>query len=146
MNVFMKDVNSRIFEWRNLRKSIENLNTYEQLENVVNWWSHAPLCKYVIDWDKPETWPTPWELISDNIFCDASLAYLMHQTLNLSGVEAELLRLEKVGDAAMAVRVGDYIINFSYNEIFTTDEIEDDYKITARYICLDGQYSINRKL
>ena len=64
-----------------------------QLESVAKWVSYAPTSTYVLDYDSPHTWPTPWELLSQGDFDDVAKAYLMEQTLILAGWNPERLRL-----------------------------------------------------
>src|SRR5580692_3290076 len=118
MNIFLLEPTQRILKWREFRKTLKNnIDEKEQLELVAEFWSHALLQTYSIDYDNPNTWPSPWELIYEGGLCQTAIAYLMVQTLILSGwnnkrIELYFLKNEK--EQIMAVVIDNkYILNFS---------------------------------
>jgi hypothetical protein len=72
----------RILAWRNFRKSL--LVWPNDLEKVAATWAKAPTRSYLSQDDSPSGWPDPWQLITDNIYCDVSVALGMFYTLYLS--------------------------------------------------------------
>ena len=71
----------RILDWRDFRK---NLTEWPgSLDLVASAWSRAPVRNYLTQ-DEPDHWPDPWQLISDNVYCDLSVALGMLYTLHLS--------------------------------------------------------------
>ena len=64
----------KILSWREFRKSLENANPLDAIEDIANWWTYAPWVKKTIDPYKPETWPTPWDMINKGYFCRSAIA------------------------------------------------------------------------
>jgi hypothetical protein len=65
----------KILAWRELRKSLGDTTQIDStLESIANWWTYAPWVKKTIDPYKPETWPTPWDMISKGHFCRSAIA------------------------------------------------------------------------
>jgi hypothetical protein len=60
----------RLIAWNQLRTSSKNLPIDQALANINSWWNDTPWRAYHLHWDDRLTWPDPWELLSDNIYCD----------------------------------------------------------------------------
>lgn len=58
----------RLKLWREFRETLETSST--PFEDVLNFWSDAPLGRPYTDPYDSSTWPDPWELIEENIYCD----------------------------------------------------------------------------
>lgn len=73
---------TRLANWREFRDSLESSNT--PFEDLVNLYNKAPLVSRHTDpWDK-KSWPNPWELISENEYCDFSCVLGMCYSLQLT--------------------------------------------------------------
>lgn len=141
MNPFMLSHVERLLVWREFRLELPGFDEMEQLEKVATWWAKAPLHHYSIDWDNPENWPTPWELIHENSYCPAALAYLMHQTLALSGWDPNRLRvvfIRSEDDQRLVLVVDNrFVLNFSHGEIYDYEDIKETNRIIGEII-IDG--------
>jgi hypothetical protein len=42
----------------------------DALEEINSWWQQTPWRAYHLHWDDQADWPDPWQLLSDNIYCD----------------------------------------------------------------------------
>lgn len=65
-----KEFSDRLESWANLRSQAQELPLEEALQNINNWWQQSPWQPYYLHWDDQATWPDPWQLLSDNIYCD----------------------------------------------------------------------------
>ena len=131
-------------EWRNLREDIQDKNKMEKLKDVVKFWSKQGIVNYVLDYDKPETWPTPWELISDGFYDQTALSFLMAETLFLSNESPRLvlIKIIKTNEMLVVVSIDDYILNYSYNDIVHKQEIEQFVKVIQEYKREEGKYYV----
>ena len=69
--------------WKDLRANlISSQSDYEQLVLVCNFWSHAPLQRYVINWDDPSHWPNPWTMMANRDFDESAVSLAMEYTLS----------------------------------------------------------------
>lgn len=86
INYFASSKKEILTAWKHLRSTLtSNQTDLEQLQLVVDFWKQAPIqTKIVINWDDPENWLTPWELISNNEYDSSAVAIGMYYTLILS--------------------------------------------------------------
>lgn len=141
MYPYMKKTEERILAWRELRSLIQD-DGKETLEKVAKWWLAAPLGTVVIEWDKPEFWITPWEIIGDNVFCENTIAYMIFKTLSLSNLKPKLFHIVGDCDEMLVVSINGYVLNFSAGEVVTTSEMLGDYEIKHEYDELEDSMSI----
>jgi len=79
----------RLRAWRDYRDSLTNLSLFEQAERTADWWQWIPLGVRRLDQWKPETWPTPWELVYQADFDENSAALGMAYTLLLTNQDQQ---------------------------------------------------------
>lgn len=60
----------RLHAWGVLRESIRYTPLPQALADINAWWFHAPWRAYHLHWDDQDFWPDPWQLLSDNLYCD----------------------------------------------------------------------------
>lgn len=122
----------KIKEWRDFRISINDKNEVDQLTDVVEYWSKAPLVNYVLDYNTFKEWPTPWELISEDYFDSITIAYLMMETLitlkwNKDRFVLSYIKPDDNSDYIMVLIVDNkYVLNYSYNEIYDINDLKYD--------------------
>jgi hypothetical protein len=93
-----KDFASRLEAWAELRHEVQSMPLEEALQAVNTWWYQAPWSGYYLHWDDRLKWPDPWQLLSDNIYCDVArglgilytITFLAHKDL----VSSELVLTE----------------------------------------------------
>jgi hypothetical protein len=93
-----KDFSDRLNAWAELRNEVQSMPLEEALQAVNTWWYQAPWAGYYLHWDDRLKWPDPWQLLSDNIYCDVArglgilytITFLAHKDL----VSAELVLTE----------------------------------------------------
>ena len=132
-------------EWRDLREIIKNKTKIYKLKDVVNFWSKQGIVNYVLDYDKPETWPTVWELISEGFYDQTALSYLMAETLFLvdENPRLVLIKIIKTNEILLVVSIDDYILNYSYNDIVHKQEINQFVKVIQEYKREKGKYYVS---
>jgi hypothetical protein len=79
-----KDFTDRLAAWSALRTSIQSMVLEQALQTVNSWWYQAPWTGYYLHWDDRLTWPDPWQLLSDNIYCDVARGLGILYTLTLT--------------------------------------------------------------
>lgn len=114
-----KDFHNRLVEWNALRTRCMTMPLEQCLVSVDQWWSPAPWRCYYLHMDDWSTWPTPWELLADNVFCDLARCLGIVYTLML--VEhPEITTMEMtetdVGNLVL-VNHGKYILNWDHGSL-----------------------------
>lgn len=73
---------SRLSDWYNFRQQLEKSNT--PLEDVSNFFERFPRQRFYTDPYDQSTWPTAWELIDENAFCQFNVLLGICYTLQLT--------------------------------------------------------------
>ena len=74
--------NERLFKWKQFRDSIEVSD--HPLDDVAEFWSHAPFVNPFLDPEQPKTWPDPWHLVIDGKLDDLAICLGMLYTVKLT--------------------------------------------------------------
>jgi hypothetical protein len=110
----------RLKEWRHFRGRIDKKNLETSLNELVDWWKMTPISSRVIDTFDNSLWPDPWELIYDGNFDENALALGMAYSLNLSGINTELLHVQCTEKSFLGLVVlvdNKYILNYNYGVV-----------------------------
>ena len=73
---------SRFSSWISLREKIETSAT--PLEDVTRYFLNKPRVKIYTDPYDSSTWPTPWELIDENEYCEFNIILGICYTIQLT--------------------------------------------------------------
>jgi hypothetical protein len=60
----------RLHAWGVLRESVQHASLDQAVAEINSWWFQPPWRAYHLHWDDRLLWPDPWQLLSDNIYCD----------------------------------------------------------------------------
>jgi hypothetical protein len=112
----------RLAAWHDLRHQSQVQEPLTLLQNINSWWHQTPWCPYHLHWDDRDTWPDPWQLLSDNIYCDLARALGIMYTIvlterpdltNSSIIETESGNLVQIDQ-------GKYILNWGRDIVLNT--------------------------
>jgi hypothetical protein len=78
-----KDFADRLESWAALRAEMQSMSLEQALQTTSNWWYQAPWTGYYLHWDDRETWPDPWQLLNDNVYCDLARGLGILYTITL---------------------------------------------------------------
>ena len=113
----------RLDAWAHLRSGSKNSKPELALEAINAWWFQPPWTAYHLHWDDRETWPDPWELLSDNLYCDLARGLGILYTISLLDhadlTDAELV-LTGDGHNIVLVNKRKYILNWEQDIIVNT--------------------------
>ena len=112
--------NDRLASWNLLRDHVQNLSTESALKEINYWWFRAPWRAYHLHWDDQPVWPDPWQLLSDNIYCDLARGLGILYTITLLDradiADAELV-LTNAGHNLVLVSKTKYILNWESDSV-----------------------------
>ena len=104
----------RLHAWGVLRESVQHASLDQALAEINAWWFHAPWQAYHLHWDDQSKWPDPWELLSDNIYCDLARGLGILYTITVLDrddiQDAELVETDRGN--LVQVQDGKYILNW----------------------------------
>ena len=114
---------ARLESWNLLRDQCSNLPVESALQNINSWWFGAPWRPYYLHWDDQATWPDPWQLLSDDIYCELARGLGILYTITLLD-RADLAPAELIltQDDVNLVRVAKekYILNWAADSVVNT--------------------------
>ncbi len=147
-NIFLLNPYEIIKYWREFREKLETKNKEEILKEINLFWWKAPIVKFSLDYEKPETWLTPWELIFENQFDDISRAYVMAETLYMlktNVFEESKINLMVIKDyineeIKCILVVDNIVLNYEYNNLKNFDEIIQNSHIMIKYEKKQGKW------
>jgi hypothetical protein len=115
---------ARLESWNLLRDQCCNLSVQSALEHINAWWFQAPWSAYYLHWDDSATWPDPWQLLSDNIYCELARGLGILYTITLLDradlAPAELVLTAESGNLVLATPEK-YILNWASDTIVNTN-------------------------
>ncbi len=114
---------ARLESWNLLRDQCSNLPVESALQNINSWWFRAPWRPYYLHWDDQATWPDPWQLLSDDMYCELARGLGILYTITLLD-RADLTPVELIltEDDVNLVRVAKekYILNWAADTVVNT--------------------------
>ena len=138
-------------KWKNLRSNLtEKLSDYEHLKLVTNFWALCPISSRVLDWDRPDLWPDPWQLIHENRYDECAISLGMFYTLKLSTDgrwDSERLQLMLIKNPQeqfqdIVLQVDDrYILNYEYNTVYEKINLSSASIIQQQYSFSNNRFS-----
>jgi hypothetical protein len=113
----------RLEAWTQLRTQITTLDVEPALDLVNKWWYHTPWKPYYLHWDDKENWPDPWQLLSDNVFCELARGLGILYTISMIDhpdlASAKLVLTEDERNLVL-VNKTKYILNYNQEVIVNT--------------------------
>jgi hypothetical protein len=110
----------RLDAWANLREQYRTQDASTVLANINQWWFNVPWRPYYLHWDDQATWPDPWQLLSDNVYCDLARGLGILYTITLldrADLEPVDLVLTEEGHNLVQVAKEKYILNWNKDSI-----------------------------
>lgn len=129
--------NERLARWREFRISLASMPLAQALEATEAFWSTVPFAPYYLDPDTPEEWPNPWDLITENYYCDLAKALGIVYTICFSahgeGLDAEI-RVYYDPESKYTYNLavfdkGKYVINLTEGEIVNIASVDKKLKL-----------------
>jgi hypothetical protein len=112
-----------------MRDSLTELNDSEKFNIVAKWFALAPLEKMSLDPENSKTWQDPWTLISNNKWCEISVAIAIEATLRLGGAKSPVIAWiidRKASIQTMVVIVDNCVLNYEVGHVVAVQDCNLD--------------------
>ena len=128
-----RDYSARLQAWADLREQCIQSPLAQAMTDINAWWQQTPWQPYYLHWDDRNHWPTPWELLSDNVYCGLARAVgIMYTVTMLERDDVTAVELADTDQGNLVlVNQGKYILNWHTN---------DELNIPSK------QFTINQRL
>jgi hypothetical protein len=106
---------ARLKNWYALRTECQTLPIETALRQINQWWFGCPWRPYYLHWDEQHNWPDPWQLLSDDVYCEVARALGILYTINLldrADLPPARLVLTDSGHNLVLVANSKYILNW----------------------------------
>lgn len=125
--MFDKKYEQQLIIWREFRDSLETSD--DPLQDTIDFFKPAPETMFAADPYSPETWPTPWELINENVYCPfikiLAICYTLQLTDRFSAdqFEIHITQDQQRSATEYLLFVADYVIGFDENTYVHKSEL-----------------------
>jgi len=109
----------RLDSWSQLRTQAATSDVESALRQINAWWFRTPWRAYHLHWDDRATWPDPWQLLSDNIYCPLARGLGIMYTITMldrADLQDSVLA-EFDGDNLVQVLEKKYILNWDPEQV-----------------------------
>jgi hypothetical protein len=126
----------RLTAWAQLRTQAASLPPDRALEAINAWWFQSPWRPYHLHWDDIETWPDPWQLLDDNIYCGLARGLgIMYTITMLDRLDLQdAVLTESGGDNLVLVDKSKYILNWDADTVVNTNP---EISLSRRHVSQD---------
>ena len=80
--MFNKSEVARLRAWREFRNELES--SADPVQDTIDLYNTAPIVSIAVDPYNIKTWPDPWQLLSENSYCDLGILLGIAYTLQLT--------------------------------------------------------------
>ena len=114
--MFNKKYEERLAIWSDFRATLEKSKT--PFTDVLAFYSEAPIAKFTLDPWSQSTWPEPWQLVEENLYCEFSIVLGMCFSLQLtdkfsgSNFEIHISTNNKKAETHYLLFVDDICVNY----------------------------------
>lgn len=115
----------RLNSWYTLRQCCQHLCVSEALQSINKWWFDCPWQPYYLHWDDLDKWPDPWQLLSDNVYCEVARGLGILYTITLldrADLTSASLILTQNGHNLVLVDQTKYILNWNPDTVVNTNQ------------------------
>lgn len=127
--MFTKSFYERLRLWRHLRNEVETSENPYQM--VLDFWASVPLSSRYADPYDSSSWPDPWELIHQNVYCEflqlLAVCYTLQLTERFSHSDFEIhITLDKKNDRLVYLLfVDNHAIGYYNNGCINANDIQN---------------------
>jgi hypothetical protein len=132
--MWFEQFDSRLESWNQLREHVQSLDLESALTTINQWWFKSPWKPYYLHWDDQPKWPDPWQLLSDDIYCDVARGLGILYTITLLDradmANTELVLTEDDSNLVLVAKEK-YILNWEADVVVNTFQ---EVKIKQKYV------------
>ena len=132
---------NRLSDWKLFRNKLSQSTLPDAVSKTQELWQSCPFTPFYLDPEKPHDWPDPWELITENYYCDLAkclgIIYTLHLTAHKDQLFSELRTYRDTNtryDYHIAYLChGKYVLNLIEGEVVNKEHINQQLKLIRCY-------------
>ena len=121
-------------QWKKLREEVTQTDLEEALQTTAKFFFSVPISTRYLDFYTPDTWPSPWEILHEGLYCKNTVSLLIYHTISMThkDVELEMLLVDDDTDRYIIPRINQsYILNFEPGNVNKYQDIKNKIKIVS---------------
>jgi hypothetical protein len=136
--MFDKKYEDRLASWRNFRNTLETSNN--PIQDVIDFYKSAPYTRMNADPYSKETWPGPWELLDENLYCDyckiLGICYTLQLTDRFIGktFEIHIGVDDKNSQTFYLLKIDKWIIGYDTDTFVTVNDLPNSLYSQEVYV------------
>jgi hypothetical protein len=135
MNAFQLDFYTRLRAWNTLKENLSDSPIDIVCIETDKFWQQSPISNHYLHPADIKSWPDPWQLLDDNIYCNYSRALGMIYTLALLGITdidlVDATDYNSVDVVLVLVDRAKYVMNYWPGTVLNNKL--GDFTITRKY-------------
>lgn len=147
---FEQSPDNRIIAWREWRNDLEKLSPEDAVQVVAESWAKVPTVMHYLAPDQVNEWPNPWQLITDNIYCELGIALGMYYSLALlenpqiTDLKLQIYKTPEGWLNLSSANQGKYVLNYDHGKVVNSSRVSIGQKDLAfEYLNIDLCNKIN---
>jgi hypothetical protein len=137
----------RVSHWRVFRKTLDSMTLDQALEAVAAYWQPCTFVPYYLDLDKSDSWPSPWDLIYNNTYCDLAKCLGIVYTITLTAHRNQLdteIRVYKDTTTGYEYNLawfnqGKYVLNMIDGAVVNNKQFDKTLELIKQYTAVELQ-------
>ena len=136
--MFDKNYESRLVLWHEFREYIET--SQNPIQDAIEFYRTAPLVSIQTDPYDRSTWPDPWEILRENLYCDfvklLAICYTLQLTERFNGTECEIhiVRDDANSDTLFLLFIGDICVGYDYDKTVPVSDLPENLYFENSYL------------
>lgn len=127
-------IEDRITSWAKFRHSLEH--SLQPLQDIAEFWSDTKIIPFnrAVDPYNQFSWPSPWQIIADNVYDELTLALMIGYTIKLtnkfqnSNVEIRTLVDSNRKQMYNVIYVdNEFVLNYEKSQVVPAEDIPDSF-------------------
>ncbi len=136
---------NRLSEWKDFRNKLNQLSLPIAINKTQELWQSCPFTPFYLDPENPKEWPDPWQLITENYYCDLAknlgIIYTLHLTDHKDHFFPELRTYfdtkTKYCYHIAYLCHGKYVLNLIEGEVVNKEHINQQLNLKRCYTAAD---------
>jgi asparagine N-glycosylation enzyme membrane subunit Stt3 len=133
----MKDIATRLFEWRQTRLHLKEDFSEKNLQSAIDFWKSLDYSRHGFDYDRPSAWPDVWEYISEEFYTNSGNGigcfYSVYHARPDLNPEVWLIHDLSLGDMYLVCYVDGYVLNRLHGKVDKFERVQNDLDILEKY-------------
>lgn len=136
--MFYKSFEQRMADWKSFRDNLELSN--DPINDTIQFFNRAPIVKIAADPYDIESWPSPWELIDNNTYCEfikiLAICYTLQLTTKFSSSRFEIhITHDKENSITKYLCIVDELcIGYEYDRAIFVKDLPSQFATEIKYV------------